>query len=561
MTDTTFTDNDLSEANRVVAAWLNDANSATYRAQSGNTATGLANRKLIEKLSDIPSILDFGTKLGSTADFQLAVDSNTAFIVPKGIYNLTTVAVGVRGLKMVCHKEAVFNISGNGFYRNLLQTPRATFIAANGLLDATNYYFTMQIEGGTFNVAAGGIAISDRVPFLVDTGASPSQVLLQRSLLVKDATIVLSDATAVGIGIRGGWGAMIRGGSISAAGIDAVAINIGGSSADGDVSCHPQEILIDGVTFNSCRPFASAKNGCTNAAEGLTVRGSWFNFVRLAEINNVNNIRWVGANQFVTDVKSLDFVDCSDVTISESYFESNHDPANSAKPGIVNLQNCQDIKVLGNSFNVLVTSIATARDGILIKADATTAMRGIFLRDNRFQHAAYSAALETNAIRFATAGGSGQLLDVVCRDNICSEWHNAINFTDHITNLATGVEISGITNTGGMNFLKGVARIAPTGLRAPGLWEQFSLVLSGQSKGGGAASNVLADYWPTVMRSAAPVVTVTNFTNLAACNGITAAWATIGANTVHIVGAQTAASAAGDLVQGSATITINGTAV
>ena len=278
--------------------------------------TGAVARTQHAKNAERLNLLDFGAA-GSGGDdtpfFQLLVNTHKSGYVPKGNYNITTVNVDTYGCDLLFDKEAQVTITGNGFQRNLAQTPRATFIATNPLLDATNYYFTSRYTGGTFVVDANATAISDRVPFLVNTGAAPSQILLQRPLVVTDVNIVLNAATSIGVGIYGGWGAQVRGGTIEAAGLDAIAINIGASSADGDVSCHPQEIDIDGVTFNSCRPFASAKNGCTNAAEDLTIRACKFNFVRLAELNNINSIRFVGANLFVTDTKSLDIVDSGDV--------------------------------------------------------------------------------------------------------------------------------------------------------------------------------------------------------------------------------------------------------
>jgi hypothetical protein len=525
--------------------------------------TGAVARTQHGKNADTLSLLDFGAAGAGgddTAFFQLAVDTHKRIHVPKGNYAITTVTIDRYGCDIVFDKEAVVTVNGDGFKRDLDQTPRATFIAANALLDATNYYYTARYSGGTFICGASDTAISDRVPFLVDTGASPSQILLQRPLVVEGANFVLGSASAIGVGIHGGWGAVVRGNTFTAAGVDAIAINIGASNADGDSSCHPQEILVDGNVFNSCRPFASAAGGCTNAAEGLLVRGNFFNFVRLAELNTINSVRWIG-NQLVTDTKSLDLVDCTDVTLADSYFESNHDPDNASKPAIVNLQNCADTKVVNNAFNVLATAVATARDGILIKANSSNAMRGVLVAGNRFQHAAYNATLETNAIRFATAGGSGQLLDVTVRDNVCNEWHNAVNFTDHITTLATGVHLENVSNNGGVRFVKGIARVAPSALRAPGLWEQFSATISGKSIGGGVASTCGSAFWPTVMRSAAPAVAVTNFANVVNASGVSASWATIGANTVHITVQQTTGSAAGDLVQGSATITVDGTAV
>lgn len=501
-----------------------------------------------------------------TANWQAAVDfcgsRGLPIRIKGGAHSITTVNIGRYGCDIRLDPNAVVTVNGDGVQRELLQTPRATFIAANALLDATNYYWTMRVSGGRFICGAGDTAISDRVPFLVNTGASPSQIMLQRNLLVDGVDITLNDATSIGIGIHGGWGPTVRGGSITAAGIDAIAINIGGSSADGDTSCHPQEILVDGVTFNSCRPFASAKGGCTNSAEGLTVRGCWFNFVRLAELTGINSINWLGGNQFVTDTKSLDIVDSSGVTVTDNYFESNHDPDNASKPGIVNFENCQDIKFSLNKVNVLATSTSVARDGILIKANNSTVMRGIDVSHNRFQHATYSVTLETNAIRCATDGGTGQLLDVTLKDNCCNEWHNAINFTDHITTLATGVRVENVTNNGGVKLLKGVARIAPTGFAAPMLWEQFSTYLHGQSSGSGTVVPAASDVWPTVMpRTTNPTVTVTNFTNAANAQSIVATWAAIGANSVHIVMNQTAASAANATVEASATITIDGTTV
>lgn len=539
---------------------------ATFAASSG---AGLVGAGLIDYASGTVgaglAITVSASGGDDTANWQAAVD----FAGPRGLpvhirhgaHAITTVSVGRYGCQLILDQGAIVTVNGNGVRRNLLQTPRATFIAANPLLDATNYYYTMSVTGGTFICGAADTAISDRVPFLGDTVTSPSRILLQRSLFVTDVNIMLTDATSIGIGIHGGWGSTVRGCTITAAGLDAAAIDIGGSSADGDASCHPQEILIDNVEFNSCAPFTTATNGCTNAAEALTVRGCIFNFVRLAALNNINSVRWIGGNLFVTDVKSLDIVDSTDVLISDAYFESNHDPDNSAKPGIVNIQNCPDTKVVNASFNVLATAVATARDGILIKANAANAMRGVLLSNLRFTHAAFNVTLETNAIRFATSGGSGQILDVTVRDIVCNDWHNAINFTDHITNLATGVFIENVANASGLRFLKGVARIFTNGLKAPGIYEQFGLVISGQSIGGGSASNVLTLFWSTVMRSAAPVVTVSNFVNVLNCNSIGATWAAAGANSVHIFGAQTAASAANSLVQGQATITVDGTAL
>lgn len=399
-------------------------------------------------IPDVASVLAFAGKgRDDSALFQIAADAGRSFRVPAADYIVRDVDVGPAGLHMVCDKGARFRVVGRGFARNMRQVPRAAFIAANPTLDGRHWYHPIIIDGGEFEVEAGACAVSDRVPFLVDTAASPSRVILKRNLLLRDVDIFLEDASSVGVGIHGGWGTTIRGGSITAAGIDALGVYIGGSAEDGDPSCHPQEITVDGVTFNSCRPFATARGGCTNAAEGLTVRGGWFNFVRRIELAGINSVKWLGP-QLVTDTKSVDIVDCSDVTIAHSYFESNHPPDITTRPGVVNLDNCQDIKFVDNAVNVFG---AVARDGILIRANATTTMRGVRVVGNRFQRT--PAPVETSAIRFATDGGVGQITDITVRDNPCSGWAVDVNLTDHWTTLAERVQVS---NSG---LVRGVQRV------------------------------------------------------------------------------------------------------
>lgn len=497
-----------------------------------------------------------------TVYFQTAVDTHKTLHVPKGNYNITTVDIGVYGCDIRFDKEAVITVTGAGFQRELEQTPRATFIANNSLLDDTNYYYTMRITGGTFLVGANATATSDRVPFLVYTGVAPSPahagIPLQRPIVVRDSHIVLTDSTSIGIGIHGGWGATVEDCTID--GYDCgTGIDIGGSSADGDISCQPQEVLVYNTHFNSCDPFDSAKGGCTNSCEGLTVTNCYFNFVQLSNLDTINDVRWVN-NLLVTHFDSLLLTDCSNTTIADSYFESNSDPTDSNNPGIVNCHNCSDLKVVNNAFLVQATATATARDGILIKSNSSNAMTGVLVQGNRFLHATYNATLETNAIRFATAGGSGQILNIICKDNICDEWHNAVNFTDHITSLATNVDISGITNNNGVTFLKGVARVDTSSLRAVGLYEKITLVVSGTSVGGALTTAVGSAFHYTPMLGT-PTVSVTNYTDISNSDSITAGWATYGENTVHIALLQDVASAAGDLVQASATITIDGTSV
>lgn len=528
--------------------------------------TGSVARTQHAKNAERLNLLDFGAA-GSGGDdtpfFQLLVNTRKSGYVPKGNYNITTVNVDTYGCDLLFDKEAVVTVTGGGFQRALLQTLRATFIAANPLLDATNYYYTSRYEGGSFIVGANATAFSDRVPFILYTGVAPAPanpgLPVQRPIVVRDANITLTSSTALGIGIYGGWGALVD--SCSIAGYDVgTGVYIGASSADGDTHCQPQEVTLQNTDFNSCTAIDSARNGCTNSCELLNINSCHFNFVQYTNLTSVNAIRWHGG-LFVTSNWSLKITDCNNVTISDGYFESNFDPLDSSNPGIINCLNCTDLRIVNSSFLVLTTSVAVARDGILVKAPASNAVQGTLIEGCKFTHATYSATLETNAIRFATGGGSGQLVDVIVRDITCSDWHNAINFTDHITTQAARVQLAGITNQSGVRFLKGIARIFTNTLNAPGLWEQFGVRLSGQSNGSGAATNVLSQSYYSVMYCAAPVVTVTNFVSVANCNGITATWGGLGANGVDIQGAQTAASAAGVLVQGTATITIDGTAV
>jgi hypothetical protein len=515
------------------------------------------------------SVKQFGAKADGTDDaayWIAAAATGLTVIVPKGGHKISTVTVGTTGCHFHLNKDAVVTVTAGGIKRSLLQTLRATFIGANPLLDDYNYYWTLKVTGhGTFMVNANATAISDRVPFLVYTGLAPIPaklgITIQRPLYIAgDINIVLTDPTSIGIGVHGGWSTIVR--DVIFTGYNSgTAVDIGGSSADGDTQCHPQEIVLDNVIFNSCKPFNTALNGCTNAAEDLTVKGCKFNFVYGGTLTGINVIRWVGGNQYVCMGDSMIVTDCVDVLFDDYYLESETDPTDPNNPGIVNFHNCPDLKLRNGSVYVLATAAAVARDGILIKTNAVSAMRGVIVDGLRGIHQARDAALETNLLRFATGGGAGQLLDVTVRDVVASDWHNAVNFTDHITTLATGVYLENIANSNGVKLVKGLARVAPTAIRAPGIWEQFSIALSANSIGGGIASTVGSDFLATVMRCAAPVVTVTNFANLANAAGIQALWASIGANSVHITMTQTAGSVAGALVQGTATITVDGSSV
>ena len=571
MSDTNF----IPQQTVIRSTWLNDVDKLRYgngdRTRGSDLLeylsgeTGAVPESAQDKFDQVVNLLDFGAAGqggDDTAFFQAAIDTHKTVWVPKGNYSISTVNIGVYGCDIRLDKEAVVTVqdSGGGLQRNLPQTPRATFIAGHSLLDATNYYYTFHVEGGSFICGVGSTAISDRVPFLVYTGVPPAPadpgILLQKAMIVERTNITLTDAGSIGIGIYGGWGTSILDCTIE--GYNAgTGILLGGSSADGDTHCQPQLILVDGCVINSCNPFNSATNGCTNSAEALAIVNTTMSFVQYAYLNNVNSLRWVN-NLFVSDNGSLDFVDSGDVTVSLSYFESDHDPTNTAKPGIVNAQNCSNFKFVDSSVFVLATPVATARDGLLIAANAVNETTGVVVVNNRFQHAPIDPALETNAVRFVAAAGVGQILNIVCKDNVGDEWHNLINFTDHVASLATRVDIAGSTNNNGNNYIKGVDRIAVSGRNIPEYYVSTTITMMGVSDGSGSADPAATFGVVNFMHNPSPSISYTGFTNVSNCQSITAVFSNY---TIQFSAQQTAASSAGDRVKGTSTVIVDGTAV
>jgi len=117
MADTTFVDYDISLANRIVAAWLNDVNNLRYGADNAargaallqyrRADSGAATRTALAKMNDVISVKDFGaTGDGVTDDYTaiaaaIAVASVLGGIVffPAGTYRtsatLSVLASGV----------------------------------------------------------------------------------------------------------------------------------------------------------------------------------------------------------------------------------------------------------------------------------------------------------------------------------------------------------------------------------------------------------------------------------------------------------------------------------
>lgn len=94
MADTTFVDGDISQANRIVAAWLNAINNGYYRANSGiSGVTSAMYRTALAKFGDIVSVKDFGVTMDGVTDdttaMQAAIDAvdgtTVALYMPPGI--------------------------------------------------------------------------------------------------------------------------------------------------------------------------------------------------------------------------------------------------------------------------------------------------------------------------------------------------------------------------------------------------------------------------------------------------------------------------------------------
>lgn len=101
MADTTF-----SSGTVIASAWLNDANAAVYRAQSGTPGT--TNRTLLNKLTEFISAKDFGAVgdgvTNDTAAIQAWItycyNNNIAGFLPKGNYSVTSLTLAMTGNRL-----------------------------------------------------------------------------------------------------------------------------------------------------------------------------------------------------------------------------------------------------------------------------------------------------------------------------------------------------------------------------------------------------------------------------------------------------------------------------
>jgi Pectate lyase superfamily protein len=126
-----FIDNDVSSGNRVMAAWLNDVNDATYKGTAVYTpaGTGAVPTTMQAKFRDIVSIKDFGAVGNGSADDTLAIQtavnqliSGQSLYFPTGTYKITneitlpdTVAFNFFGDGKRASKVVQYTANKNGF--------------------------------------------------------------------------------------------------------------------------------------------------------------------------------------------------------------------------------------------------------------------------------------------------------------------------------------------------------------------------------------------------------------------------------------------------------------
>lgn len=550
MSDTNFRDDDgplpsypLSQ--RVVdgyeTSWWQDVNNYVYRSAVLIPASGNA--------------------LIDTAAIQAAVDANRVVVLQPGqLYYVTAVTVPARGMRMIAYGARVI-ISGAGFVRDLGQQLRAVWLAlpGNGYLDGGPYcYYTTFISGGEFSVQAGAGFYSDRVPFIAYTGLPPAPpqpgILLQAVFTVRDCMVTLEDATSIGVGVHGGWGATCD--NVTFTGFDVgIAVDIGASAADGDVSCHPQLISLRGCTFNSCHPIRAVKGTCTNSCEALNIIDCKMNFVQSVDIQTCNALCWQ-SNYFVSNYESIQLVDSGRVMFEGSnYFQVAY-PGAGVHTAVIRAQNCAGFSFDGGRF--IVNNAASTRNLIEFHTNAVNDYKDISITNLR----ATKSVLGGSAIVFS-ALTAGFTFEDVFIDNVHAPFHGFIVNTFNMTG-ANGREftIRNLSRTPGDGctfWIQGLSRLDLATLNAPEYFQRVFLNIKTSANNTGAAQQVYRYELPTTVRSATAGLGISAFVNVAGSSAFTVALT--GLLSVSVGLNQLAGLAVGANVEATAQLDITGVAV
>jgi len=171
MADTTFTDG----VTRIVSAWLQDVNSAVYRASSGIPGV-TTNRTALARAVDFPSVKDFGAVGDGVTDDTTAwntAQTNADFIwVPPGTYLLNNFRPQNRK-----------RFLGAGYLSVTIQQAAAGTPAINCLSDATTGQLAnLEFSGFTLKGAAAAT-----VPALVVQATNPYVVKNSKFDFVADS--------------------------------------------------------------------------------------------------------------------------------------------------------------------------------------------------------------------------------------------------------------------------------------------------------------------------------------------------------------------------------------
>jgi hypothetical protein len=501
----------------------------------------------------------FAASIDDTQRFidAIATSAGGTIHVCAGTYNVGTVPINRFGCDIELDKAATINVSGNGFYRNLPQVTRDTFVAANTPIYGDVYILPLKVRGGTIIVANNATAVYNRVPFMVRTGGAGSSaptnypgIGLTESLSV-DSNIHLTGANSIAVGVHGGWGSEILG---TITGRDCgIAIDI---APDGTYSpsSHPQEIKV-GATMYSCAPMRSARGTCTNSAERVIFLPECsMQFVQRTLIQSVNVVN-IDSILLVSLLDSFDIIDCGRASVSGSYFQATGNAANAALNGIVNVSNCANF-VWSADNKVIANSNVTNRAGVLLKTNASNDTVSTKIKGGEFLMGGSQYAVTFN-------NSSTFTFDVLEIGDITASGANllaAVNFFP-LTVPAKRVTIGNIDvpfGAAGVKYIEGLSpsKLDYTSLVAPLYTVSVPLSMRGVSNDSGLSQACMSVTIPVSLKSTNTLSSgIAGYTDGGNSDAITATVANRQSVTANLI--QKAGLTAGKSVSASGTIFVN----